>query len=86
VGTADTTPGASAFLYDGTQIIDLNTTLANGTGWHLTRATAINDYNQIAGVGIHNGLLRAFLLIPVTNLIIVEIPPCKGSTNVLTTR
>jgi hypothetical protein len=67
-------------------MIDLNTTLANGTGWHLTRATAINDYNQIAGVGIHNGVSRAFLLIPVTNPVILEFPPCTGTINAFATR
>jgi probable HAF family extracellular repeat protein len=83
VGTADTGSGASAFLYDDTQMIDLNTTLVNGSGWHLTRAAAINDYNHIVGVGIHNGQSRAFLLTPATNLI--QIVPCIGTVGTLGT-
>jgi probable HAF family extracellular repeat protein len=74
VGTASTASAASAFLYDGTQMIDLNTTLVNGSGWQLTKATAINDYNQIVGVGIHNGQSRAFLLAPVTTVIGIIVP------------
>jgi probable HAF family extracellular repeat protein len=74
VGTASTASAASAFLYDGTQMIDLNTTLVNGSGWQLTKATAINDYNQIVGVGIHNGQSRAFLLTPVTTVIGIIVP------------
>lgn len=69
VGVADTATASVAFLYDGTQMIDLNTTLVNGAGWNLTRATGINDYNQIVGAGTYNGAQHAVLLRPVTSSI-----------------
>jgi len=74
VGSADTVSAASAFLYDGAHMIDLNTTLVNGKGWHLSKALGINDYNDIVGVGVHDGQLRAFLLTPVKGL--VQVLPC----------
>jgi hypothetical protein len=75
VGSTATASAAAAFLYDGVQMIDLNTTLVNGSGWQLTKATAINDYNHIVGVGIHNGQSRAFLLTPVTTRLPI-LRPC----------
>jgi probable HAF family extracellular repeat protein len=59
-------PRAHAFLYDGTQMIDLNTDLWNPVGWELSVATTINDAGQIAGAGTMNGALHAFLLQPMT--------------------
>ena len=53
-----------AFLHNGTRMIDLNSLLINGSGWLLTEATAINDNNQIVGIGIHDGQVRAFLALP----------------------
>lgn len=77
VGVADTGTSSVAFLYDGTEMINLNTTLVNGAGWTLTRATGINDYNQIVGAGNYNGAQHAVLLRPVTSSIgIVIISPC----------
>jgi probable HAF family extracellular repeat protein len=66
VGMADTATGSTAFLYDGFEMIDLNTTLTNGSGWTVTRAIAINDNDQIVGAGVHNGAQHAILLKPVT--------------------
>jgi probable HAF family extracellular repeat protein len=78
VGVADTATSSVAFLYDGTEMIDLNTTLVNGGGWTLIRATGINDYNQIAAVGSHNGAQHAVLLRPVaTSIGIGIISPCS---------
>jgi probable HAF family extracellular repeat protein len=47
--------------------IDLNTLLdpISGAGWTLTDASAINEFGQIAGTGVHNGITHAFLLTPV---------------------
>ena len=55
-------------------MVDLNTTLVNGSGWHLDRATAINDYNQIAGAGTHNGQAHAFLLVAAPTVFVI--PAC----------
>jgi probable HAF family extracellular repeat protein len=45
-------------------MIDLNSVLdpVTGRGWSLFTATAINDFGQIAGTGLNNGVQRAFLL------------------------
>jgi hypothetical protein len=43
---------------------DLNNLRPAGSGWDLDYAYGINDAGQIAGVGTHNGLGRAFLLTP----------------------
>jgi uncharacterized protein (TIGR03437 family) len=44
-----------AFLYANGTMYDLNTLLANGTGWSLSFASAINNAGQIAGTGIFQG-------------------------------
>jgi probable HAF family extracellular repeat protein len=46
------------------QITDLNSLIPAGSGWVLTSANGINDGGQIAGVGLINGQLHAFLLTP----------------------
>jgi probable HAF family extracellular repeat protein len=58
------TPGVSsrAFLWKGGAMHDLNGFLPAGSGWVLTSAAGINDRGEIAGVGIHDGQSRAFLL------------------------
>ncbi|MDX2200058.1 MAG: hypothetical protein SF069_13940 [Phycisphaerae bacterium] len=53
-----------AFLYQGGVMTNLNDRIPAGSGWVLTRATAINDRMQIVGEGRHNGSVRAFLLNP----------------------
>jgi probable HAF family extracellular repeat protein len=55
---------ADAFLYNGTTMIDLNTRLTNGEGWHLLSANAINDNGEIVGTGTYNNQQVAFLLTP----------------------
>jgi uncharacterized protein (TIGR03437 family) len=55
----------TAFLYSGGQLYNLNNQLANGSGWQLSFATAINNAGQIAGTGLVNGAQHAFLLTPV---------------------
>jgi len=56
-----------ALLWDGDgQMSDLNDLLdESGAGWTLTSAQAINNLGQIAGVGLHNGQSRAFILNPI---------------------
>jgi probable HAF family extracellular repeat protein len=61
-GSADFS-GSRAVLWQDGMVLDLNS-LTTGAGWLLINATAINDIGQIAGVGIRNGQLRAFLLSP----------------------
>ena len=55
-----------AFLYRFGQMVDLNSLLspADRSGWILTQGNGINDKGQITGVGLHNGVQRAFLLTP----------------------
>lgn len=51
-----------AILYDGSEIIDLNTLLPTNSGWELFTAEGINNQNQIVGYGRYSGQGRAFLL------------------------
>jgi len=61
VGKAD----GYAFLYSGGGMVDLNTLIPRGTGWSLTTADAINNYDQIVGTGFNpSGQQHAFLLTP----------------------
>src|SRR5215469_13041161 len=55
---------ATAFLYFNGKMRNLNLLLASGSGWYLEQANAINDADQITGVGIINGETHAFLLTP----------------------
>lgn len=68
VGVAATASGSTAFVYDGTEMVDLNTTLVNGSGWVVTTASGINDYNVIVGAGTHNGASHAIVLRPATSV------------------
>ncbi len=71
VGTAQNAAGQPrAFLLRNgeTQMIDLNTLLAPGTGWVLESAAGISEGGQIVGYGSLNGKRRAFLLTPPTDL------------------
>jgi probable HAF family extracellular repeat protein len=47
-----------AFVSQGGQMLDLNILIDPSTGWRLTSAVAINDYNQVVGYGN----LGAFLI------------------------
>jgi len=60
--TDDVFTGNIALLWDGDEVIDLNSRIPAGSGWQLYRAAAINDRGDIVGVGNHNGQIRAFLL------------------------
>lgn len=48
----------------GGMMQDLNSLIPPSSGWLLNRATAINDKGQIAGLGTHLGMYRAYLLTP----------------------
>jgi probable HAF family extracellular repeat protein len=55
-----------AFLYTGGQMVDLNTRMDPASGWHLMKASGINDSGQIVGNGKNSaGQFHAFLLTPV---------------------
>jgi len=58
------TSGDHAFRWSAGTMIDLNTQIAPGTGWQLTRAASIDADGRIAGVGKHYGLQRGFVLTP----------------------
>jgi len=68
VGDSDTdaTGSTCATLWHAGRPIDLNTRLIDSRDWQLTQATAVNNGNQIAGIGVKNGRRHAYLLTPVT--------------------
>jgi probable HAF family extracellular repeat protein len=58
------TPGdvvRHAWIWQNGVMTDLNTLIPPGSGWVLTKATGINDNQQIAGWGKINGQTHAFL-------------------------
>jgi len=50
-----------AWLWQNGVMTDLNTLLPANSGWDLASANGINDDQQIAGFGVHNGQTHAFL-------------------------
>lgn len=54
---------AAAVVWIDQQIFDLNAVLPADSGWQLLSARAINRGGDIAGVGRHEGVVRAFLLL-----------------------
>jgi probable HAF family extracellular repeat protein len=58
------TSNAGAFLWRSGTMVDLQTFVPPAANWRLDAAWAINDGGQIAGVGLHNGQPRAFLMSP----------------------
>jgi probable HAF family extracellular repeat protein len=76
---SNTDQDLNAFLYTGSQMVDLNDYLPSNSGWlSLATADAINDAGQIAGAGtLTNGEYHAYLLSPagirgvmITNLVL----------------
>lgn len=67
VGTSSLANSTSqrAFLWEEGTILDLNSLLADSTGWELTSALEINNLGQIVGSGLLNGEQRGFVLTPV---------------------
>jgi probable HAF family extracellular repeat protein len=56
--------GGNAFFYRNNALIDLNTLLPPNSGWVLQQAMAINDHDQIVGVGTVGGETHSFLISP----------------------
>ncbi len=52
------------FVWQSGKIVDLNTRIPSRSGWQLVLPSAVGNSGQIAGLGIHNRELRAFLLMP----------------------
>jgi probable HAF family extracellular repeat protein len=63
-GTVVGNSGDAAFVWSANVMFDLNTRIAADSGWHLQRASGIDDAGRIVGTGKHFGLQRAFLLTP----------------------
>ncbi|WP_414652315.1 PEP-CTERM sorting domain-containing protein [Ideonella sp.] len=66
VGESGTADGHSvhAFMYSDGQMVDLNDLIDSQSGWILVSAQAINNHGQIAGYGLLDGQLQAFLITP----------------------
>jgi probable HAF family extracellular repeat protein len=64
VGYSWTAGNASTagFLEAGGIMIDINSLLSGAPGWQVTALYAINDSNQVVGVGVLNGVEHAVLL------------------------
>jgi probable HAF family extracellular repeat protein len=58
------TSAGRAVIWRDTGIADLNALIPADAGWQLALATAIDDDGRITGSGLHDGLPRAFVLIP----------------------
>lgn len=56
-----------AFLWQGDTMVDLNDFIDASSGWTLLEARGINNAAQITGIGLFNGVRRAFLLSPTNN-------------------
>jgi len=54
-----------AVLWRAGKVIDLNTLIPAGSGWHLDWAQGINAQGRIVGQGTFHGKKRGFLLTPV---------------------
>ncbi len=53
-----------AVIWRNGMMIDLDTLLPADSGWRLIEADQINEHGEIAGIGIHNGAIRAYILSP----------------------
>lgn len=71
-------PGTEAIIWmDGKSPVRLDSMIPLNTGWVLATATGINDYGDIIGNGIHNGVNHAYLLRSKSN---VSADPNKDTT------
>jgi probable HAF family extracellular repeat protein len=76
VGYCESTTGPTlAFLYSGEKMINLNTLLSPSSGWTLEDATGINNLGQIAGWGMINGEIHAFVMTPPFLKVTIDIDP-----------
>lgn len=64
IGTIYDAQNSRAMLWQGKQVVDLNTRISPHSGWVLTDATGINNRGQIVGHGLFHGKESAFLLTP----------------------
>ena len=60
----DVSGNSHAFLWKKGVMIDLNDLIPKGSPWMLLQAAGINDSGQIAGTGLINGEVHAFLATP----------------------
>lgn len=74
VGSKDTSGSQKAVRWQNGQLEILDNLLPIDSGWELQSADAINDRGEIAGYGLHNGELRAFVMTPLfPDLLAVDI-------------
>ena len=84
VGQAATDSGNPAVLWrDGTLTSLSDLPEVKAAGWAWLTARDINDHDQIVGIGSHGGLVRAFLLSPVTAPSPFSLTITRSGTNVL---
>lgn len=62
IQTGNPSDPVRAGIWSGGTVTDLNMLLPANSGWELTEALTINDKGDIAGLGIHDGVVTAFLL------------------------
>ena len=55
----------TALVWQGKVPVDLNTLIPAGSPWYLQNACSINDAGEIAGQGLINGEVHAFLATPI---------------------
>jgi probable HAF family extracellular repeat protein len=55
---------AHALLWENGHMINLQNLMPANSGWVLQQALSINDEGQIAGIGLHKGKIRVFVLTP----------------------
>lgn len=66
----DTAGRQHAVAWSGFAVQDLTAQLSPSSGWVLEYATGINDYGQIVGEGLHNGVEHGFLFTPAAQLVL----------------
>ena len=64
VGFAIDPSGFRALIWQNNVPVDLNTLIPAGSGWYLQVTCSINNAGEIAGQGLINGEVHAFLLTP----------------------
>jgi probable HAF family extracellular repeat protein len=64
VGFAIDASGQRALVWQNNVPVDLNTLIPAGSPWYLQAACSINNAGEIAGQGLINGEVHAFLLTP----------------------
>jgi probable HAF family extracellular repeat protein len=73
---------SNAFLYDGTNMLNLASLIPLGSGWtSLSSADAINDAGQIAGSGyLADGSFHGYLLTPIPKLSVTITNPAPNAS------